>query len=43
MVVTESSDNSMEKTVAIAVATAEDKNNEPTLQVLEGAPSAVSF
>lgn len=31
----------MEKTDASTLATDEDKNNEPTLQVLEGAPSAV--
>lgn len=32
----------MEKIVAAAVVTAKDKTNEPTLQVLEGGPSAVS-
>lgn len=32
----------MEKTVVAAVATAEDKTNEPTLQLLEGGSSAVS-
>lgn len=38
VVVTKSSDKSVEKTVVATVATAEDKNNEPTLQV---EPSAV--
>ncbi|OAE34134.1 hypothetical protein AXG93_2891s1600 [Marchantia polymorpha subsp. ruderalis] len=41
VVVIESSDNSVEKTVVAAVATAEDKTNKPTLQVLEGETSLI--
>ncbi|OAE35116.1 hypothetical protein AXG93_672s1020 [Marchantia polymorpha subsp. ruderalis] len=41
--VIESSDSSVEKTIVVAVAIAKDKSYEPTLQVLEGVPSAVSI
>ncbi|OAE23683.1 hypothetical protein AXG93_4520s1060 [Marchantia polymorpha subsp. ruderalis] len=40
---TESSDSSVEKTVAAAIATAEDTIDEPTLEVMEEGPSAVSI
>lgn len=40
--VTESSDSSLDKILAANVATAKDKINEPTLQVVEGVPLAVS-
>ncbi|OAE18879.1 hypothetical protein AXG93_3022s1030 [Marchantia polymorpha subsp. ruderalis] len=41
VVVSDSLDSTVEKTDAATLATAKDKNNEPTLQVLEGGPSAV--
>lgn len=41
MVVSDSSGSNVEKTDATTLATAEDKNNEPTLQVLEGGTSTV--
>lgn len=40
--VTESSDSSLDKILAANIATAKDKINEPTLQVVEGGPLAVS-
>lgn len=42
VVVPESSDISVEKTIAATVAIAKDKIDEPTLQVVEGGPSAIS-
>ncbi|OAE23108.1 hypothetical protein AXG93_2904s1000 [Marchantia polymorpha subsp. ruderalis] len=39
LVVSDSSDSSVKKTDAVMLATAEDKKDEPTLQVLEGVPS----
>lgn len=41
VVVTKSSYSNVEKTVAVAVATAKDNTNEPTLQVVERRPSTV--